>query len=548
MKFQPPTTGVAERIAPDDETLLLRSSLGKLLRDAARRWPDREAVVYSTQPDVDAVRWTFGELDAQATDLAAGLCAAGYQPGEHIAVWAPNYPEWILLEWAAARAGLVLVALNPLYRAAELAFALRVTATVAIFVVDELKGMRPAELVATVREQVPSLRDVYQLRSDLPALARRGGAVELSCRTVDPTQPMMVQFTSGTTGVPKAAQLTHQGLATTGRDLLRRLGVQPGDRIAHGFPLFHVGGSGVLTPATASVGYTTLPLVIFEAGRALDLLESERCTGFFGVPTMLLAMLEHPSLPERDLSSLRLIVVGGAVLPVDLVRKVEQAFGVGVLNVYGQTECSGVMASALATDSAELKAESVGVPLPGVSVKIVDTEGAVVACGVAGELLYRGPGAMAGYLNPESSDTDSAPVGSDSWLATGDIASMDDSGYLRISGRVKEMVIRGGENLSPAEIEGVLLGHPDIAEVAVVGVPDRYYGEELCAVVRTVSGADVDQDSVRQWCSDRVSRWKVPRYVVTVHEFPMTPAGKIRKFLVAEQMAVQLGLDTVVNG
>jgi fatty-acyl-CoA synthase len=511
-------------------------SIGDGLRWAARQWANTEAVACLWQPTGRDVRWTFDQLDQLSERLAAAILAAGLVPGERVAVWGPNDPSWILLEYALAKAGLVIVAVNPLYKRAELVHALNTARVACVFHADMVGGQGLAELLDQAATETPTVRARYSFSDGIAALLDAGEA-DRSLPVVDPNSVLMIQYTSGTTGAPKAAQLSHAGVGTVARNSYRCWGFGPGDRVCHGFPLFHVGGSGNSTPGALYVGATTLPLYVFKADQALDILEREGCAGFIGVPTMLTAMLADPSLARRDLSKLRCIVIGGAPVAPMLLRDCEAAFDAKICNGYGQTETGGVVASTRPRDDDEHKTRTSGAALPGVSLKIVDADGALAPFGATGELHCRGPGNMLGYLGLE---TTAANPAVQAWINTGDLATMDADGYIAIVGRTKEMVIRGGENLYPAEIEKLLQGHPAIAEVAVIGVPDPTYGEELCAVVRLQVGAALTEDALKTWCRAEISRWKTPRYVVFVDDMPMTASGKIRKHELKDQIAPRL--------
>jgi fatty-acyl-CoA synthase len=526
-------------IADPDAAEPQRTSIGAALRAAAQRWPQREAVVYACQPDVGDVRWTYAQLDADSDRLAAALLARGYTPGERVAIWGPIHPHWIWLDYALAKAGLTIVALNPLYKRVELTYALNTAKVTCIFHADRVGGVTLRDVLDQVRAEVTTLRDTYSFTEGVAALlqAAPGNAADVP---VDPDGVFMIQYTSGTTGTPKAAQLSHAAVATIARNSYRCWHFDNGARVCHGFPLFHVGGSGNSTPGAMMVGATTLPLHIFKARQTLDILEQERCSGFLGVPTMLTAMLEDPSFASRDLSALECIILGGAPVPLKLLRDCEAAFGARIINGYGQTETCGVTSSTVAEDSLEHKTRSSGKPLPGISIKIVDGEDNVVPRGDAGELCYNGPGKMLGYANADAAHS---VFDADGWLRTGDLATMDADGYVSIVGRAKDMIIRGGENLSPAEIENYLLEHPDVIEAAVIGLPDERYGEEVCAVLRAADRNHAGPEQIRAWCAERISRWKVPRYVVFIDAMPMTPSGKIKKFELREMMARHFNLD-----
>ena len=468
--------------------------------------------------------------------LAGALLARGYRPGDRIAVWGPNHPHWILLEYALAKAGMVIVALNPTYRQAELEFAMNSSQSVAIFHADVVSGVPLGSIIDAV--SAPALRERFSFSAGVELLLQEFSAEPL-LPAVGPQDLLMIQYTSGTTGTPKAAQLSHAAVATSAYNSYKLWGFGNGDRVCHGFPLFHVGGSGNSTPGAMMVGAATLPLCVFRARETLDILESERCTAFIGVPTMLVRMLEEPGFSGRDLSALKVVIIGGAPVSLRLLRECESAFGVDVINGYGQTETCGLTCSTICGDSADIKTGTNGRPITGVSVKLVDTQGVIVPCGTVGELCYDGPGKMLGYANVSA---EQGGFDAEGWLRSGDLAIMDEQGYVRVTGRAKEMIIRGGENLYPAEIENHLLIHPDIAEAAVIGLPDARYGEEVCAVLRAANPAHASPEEIRAWAGERISRWKVPRYVVFVDAMPLNPSGKIKKFELRDTMTAHFGL------
>ncbi|WP_321393844.1 class I adenylate-forming enzyme family protein [Emcibacter sp.] len=511
-------------------------TVGDAIARAGQKWGDRDAVVYRHQPLIDDVVWTYKDLDATAERLAAVLLELGYKPGEKVAVWSPNHPDWILLEYAIAKAGLVIVALNPLYRPRELKFALQDSGAAGIFYADRIGAHAPAEAIAKVREEAPSLRYAHSFSSIRADLLKRevGGMPKIS---IDPGQTFMIQYTSGTTGVPKAVRLSHKAITITARNSYSQWRLNENSRVCFGFPLFHVGGSGNSVPGACLNGATALPLYIFKPAVTLDILEHEHCTAFIGVPTMLLTMLDDPTIAGRDFSAMKSIIVGGAPVSHDLLHRCQDIFNAEVINCYGQTETCGVTTTTLYSDREEKKVETSGRPLVGVGVSIRDEEGQVVPRGELGQLFYRGPGRMTGY---GSADT---PVAEgDAWIASGDLARMDEDDFVSITGRKKEMIIRGGENLSPVEIEHYMKEHAAIADVAVIGVPDEKYGEVACAVVRLRPEAELSSEDILQWCAERISRWKVPEYVEFVDEFPMTPSGKIQKFILQKIMSERLGV------
>lgn len=515
-------------------------SLGEVLSNAAQMWPDREAVVYTHQPAISDTRWTYRQLNSMAGRLASSLLERGYQRGDAVAVWGPNHPEWILLEYGLAKAGLTLVALNPLYKSSELKYALNASDVKAIFHADKVGETDLAETISAIRHEVPLLQGVYSFSRDLDTFLSTSGDIAVDKGEVSPDDVLMIQYTSGTTGKPKAAQLTHAAITRTAKLSYQRWGFDEGSRVCHGFPLFHVGGSGNSIPGAALNGVTTLPLYIFKADQTLDILEKEQCSGFIGVPTMVTAMLDHPSFRERDFSSMKRIVLGGAQVPAYLINRCEELFGVEVLNCYGQTETCGVTTSTVGSDSVEIKSSTSGRPLDGVSVKITDKQGDIVPRGVTGELCYQGAGRMSGYRDKQANQAVFDPEG---WLRSGDLARMDGMGNITVVGRSREMIIRGGENLSPSEIEAYMLEHPQIADVAVIGLPDKKYGEEACAVVILTGDATADADEIRDWCREQVSRWKVPRYVAFVDEFPTTHSGKVKKFELQKLMLRRFSIE-----
>lgn len=538
MKTLDPT--LSEWIAPAGAPALCADSLslGAALSKSARQWGDRQAVVYRHQPAIADTVWTYAQLDDHAERLAAALLERGYLPGERIAIWGPNHPEWVLLEYAIAKAGLILVALNPLYKVNELAFALKDSGAAAIFHADQIGGVVTADIVRQARNDAPALRHAHAFSAIWTDLIPHAPG-ERAAIAIDPDSTFMIQYTSGTTGVPKAVRLSHRAILATAQNSYRMWGIDENSRVCPGFPLFHVGGSGNSIPGAALVGATTLPLHIFKPAITLDILERERCSAFIGVPTMLIAMLDDPSIAGRSLADLKTIIVGGAPVTRDLLRRCQDRFGADVINCYGQTETCGVTTTTIPTDSAEKKTRTSGAPLIGVDIAIRDEQGRVVPRGDIGELYYRGPGGMQGYGSTPG-DTDNHD--GRAWIASGDLATMDDDSFVAIVGRKKEMIIRGGENLSPVEIEAYMKEHAAIREVAVIGVPDDKYGEVACAVVCIRDGITISGQEIREWCLDRISRWKVPEYVEFVDEFPLTPSGKIQKFQLQNEMTERLGL------
>ena len=499
-------------------TPILKTTVGGVLRAAAWRAPDRVALI-----DGDR-RWTYAELLDEAERAARGLLAR-FEPGEPVAVWAGNGADWVVLEFAAGLAGLTLVTVNPAYQAEELAHALGHSGARGVF----LRGGAQAGILDRVRDSLPRLRKVITL-GEWPA--GDGGPLH----EVDPAGPAQILYTSGTTGRPKAAVLTHRGLTNNARLAAAAVGLRAGDVLVNPLPYFHVAGGGMITLGLVQTLGTQVVMPRFDPALQLELIERHRGTVIGGVPAMLTALLAAAGRAGRDLSSLRLALSGGATVPPELVRQVEAAFGVPFVLTFGQTESSCSITLTRATDSAEDRAETLGRPLPQTEVKITDVAtGETVPCGTVGEICTRGYLVMAGYLgDPEAT---AAAIDPDGWLHTGDLGSMDERGYCRIAGRIKEMIVRGGENIYPAEIEAVLLSHPGVAEVAVVGVPDRFWGEVVGAVVRLCGPVPPAETELAEHCRSRLAAYKTPVRWLFTDGFPLTATGKIRKDVLSAQLA-----------
>ncbi|HEX6777745.1 MAG TPA: AMP-binding protein, partial [Ktedonobacterales bacterium] len=562
--------------AESDGFELLNTTIGDLLDERAASNPDQEAVIYSAYPEFGpllSARWTYQEYRERSNQVAKGLIALGLQKGEHIAVWALNWPEWLLLEMAAAKAGLVLATANPTYRSAELEYVLRQGDIAALFFQAKVRDhdcvatvgerVTPTEEVGAVQsESLPKLRYAFLVGPPAPAdaswqpalfrdLIALGASVsdeQLKARqaSVKPSDPAQLQYTSGTTGFPKGALLTHYSILNNASVVAHRLGNKPGDHFCTAMPFFHTGGCvlGVLS-ALYSQG-VLLPLLAFDPVKALDTLANEHCVLFGGVPTMLIAMLHHPHSKEVDLSHLRRVFSGGSPVPVALMEQVKANWGADIGIVFGQTEASPTITQTLNDDSFELKSATVGKPLPHTDVKIINPlTGEAVPCGERGELCCRGYLVMAGYFHMPEKTADA--IDGDGWLHTGDLATMSKDGYVNIVGRLKDMVIRGGENLFPTEIEEFLIRHPKVADVAVLGVPDAFFGEELLAVVMPKADQSVTEEELREFCQGQISHQKIPRYFQFVTTYPMTASGKVQKFVLREQAIKALGLEAVAQ-
>ena len=449
-------------------------------------------------------------------------------------MWAPNLPEWVILEFGAALADLVLVTVNPAYRSAELAYVLDQSGAAGIFLVPEFRSPMAAFL-DEVRPGLRALRDVVLFTEWEEFLASGEPTVPLPA--VHPGDVAQIQYTSGTTGFPKGAELHHRGLTNNGRFFTQRLGLAAGEVYVNPMPLFHTAGCGMGVLGAVQSLAVHVPVLAFDPAVMLELLESEHANVFGGVPTMLIAMLQHPDLPRRDLSALRCAWTGGSPVPAELVRLVEQALRVPLTIGFGTTECSPVVTLVKLDDTAADRADTLGQPLPQTEVQVTDpVTGQPVPVGEVGELCARGYLVMRGYH--QAPDATAAAVDASGWYHTGDLASMDQRGYLRVEGRLKDMIIRGGENIYPREIEDALFTHSGVAEVAVVGVPDDRWGEVVAAFIRPVSDAmPPSPEELRAHCRERLAPYKTPQHWVYVESFPLTPSGKIQKFKLQESFS-----------
>jgi len=543
---------------------LLYQTVDEVLKAAVAGGPDRLALAVPHQ----SLHYTFRELDGEVERVARGLIACGLEPGDRIGIWAPNCLEWVLTMFAAARAGLILVNINPAYRTGELEFALRLVGCRALVFAAEFKG---SDYAAMLRALVPELAAASHGRllaasfPELRLLVQIGVAQPPGCLAfedlkvagdsvagstlaaiaagLDPDQPYNIQFTSGTTGMPKGATLTHFNIVNNGLFVGQGMRLTAADRICIPVPMYHCFGMvlGVLAAMThgaASVlaGASFDPLVV------LDTVATARCTALHGVPTMFIAELEHPRFGEFDLSSLRTGIMAGAPCPIAVMRRVVEQMHMPEITIcYGMTETSPVSFQSQCDDPLERRVSTVGRIHPHVQAKIVDAGGQTTPRGVPGELLTRGYSVMRGYWN-EPERTREA-IDAAGWMHTGDLAVIDDQGYCNIVGRVKDMIIRGGENISPREIEEFLYRHPAVLDVAVVGVPDHKYGEAVCACIRLRAGARVTAEEIRDFCRGQIAHYKVPRHVRFVDGFPLTVTGKVQKFLIRERLRAELGLS-----
>ncbi len=542
---------------------LLGATIAKHFAAVVAAHGGREAVVSLPQQR----RLTYRELAVAADRVAAGLIATGFGPGDRVGIWSTNNIEWLLLQLATARIGAVLVNINPAYRVRELAYALERSAVQGLVMIPRF---RSSDYIAMLLELLPELATISpdDLHSDkLPSLrrvvlydptapqqtARRypgilswqallaageaidEGMLDAVGATLDRDDPINIQYTSGTTGFPKAVVLTHHNILNNAWFSARSMHFGPDDRLAVPVPFYHCFGMVLANLLCLSVGAClVLPCEHFDALAVLRAIETEHCTALHGVPTMFVAALEHPRLAECDLSSLRTGIMAGAPCAPALMRRVmDELHCAQILIGYGETEASPITHLTRTEDPMERRVETVGTNLPHQEVKVVDPQtGATLALGEVGEVCFRGYHIMRGYYaDPQAT---AAAIDNAGWLHSGDLGAMDGDGYLRITGRLKEMIIRGGENIYPAEIEKFLFSHPDIAQVAVFGIPDERYGEELVAWVRLHQGAQLDEAGVREFCRGRIAHFKIPRYIRFVDEFPMTVTGKLQKFRMRE--------------
>jgi fatty-acyl-CoA synthase len=542
---------------------LLDLTVDAVLRAAVAAHPGRPALVVPH----DGVRLSYSELDAMVESVARGLLAAGLEPGDRIGIWAPNRAEWFLTMFAAARAGLILVNVNPAYRTSELEFALRHVGCRALVFPPAFKTSDYAGMLAQLIPEIavskaghlasprfPDLRLLIQI-GGVPAPGMLGFAeiIALGARTdgarlssvvagLDAHQPYNIQFTSGTTGLPKGATLTHHNIVNNGYFVGEALRLTQEDRLCIPVPMYHCFGMvlGVLAAVTHGAA-SIYPAEAFDPVAVLETVMAEKCTVLHGVPTMFIAELEHPRFSEFDLTSLRTGIMAGSPCPIAVMRRVVDEMHMPEVTIcYGMTETSPVSFQSSADDPLERRVSTVGRIHPHVDVKIVDPAGTTTPRGVAGELLTRGYSVMTGYWNDPERTREAIDAGG--WMHTGDIAVIDEHGYCNIVGRVKDMIIRGGENVSPREIEEFLYRHPAVLDVAVVGVPDSKYGEEICACIRVREGMSLTEEAVRDFCRGQIAHYKVPRYVRFVEAFPMTVTGKVQKFLIRDQLRAQLGL------
>ena len=502
-------------------------TVGQLLAEAADAVPDRVALIEGI-PDASARRqWTYREFHHDAERVAKAL-AQRFEPGERVAVWAHNIPEWVLLEFGSAMAGVVLVTVNPAFREQEVQYVLSQSRAAGLFVVPDFRGNPMQAVAAQVQPQCPDLREIISF-ADWDDFVATADAFDGELPTVTPGDPMMIQYTWGTTGFPKGAYLHHRGLANNGAHTSDRMGISDGGVYIAVMPLFHTGGSVLGILGAVSKRATIVLVEAFDPALVLELFDTYDGTAMMGVPTMLIAMLEHPAFGDTDMSHVEAICSGGSLVPEALVKRLESELGAPFTIVFGQTECSPVASMTKTTDSIQDKALTIGPPMPNVEVKIIDPEtGETVPVGVIGEYCTRGYHVMTGYF--ELPEQTAEAIDADGWLHTGDLCAMDDRGYCTVEGRLKDMIIRGGENIYPKEIEELLFHHASVGEVAVVGVPDEKWGENVVAFLRPASGATIDTNELFTYMREHLAPHKTPREWIVLDEFPLTGSGKIQKY------------------
>jgi fatty-acyl-CoA synthase len=537
-------------------------TVGAYFDRVVERHAGRDALIVRHQD----IRWTWRELKEQVDRVAAGLLALGLKRGERIGIWSPNNAEWCVAQFATAKVGLILVNINPAYRLAELAYALNKAGCVALITASRFKT---SDYVGMLRElapelatavpgnlraaRLPDLQLVINIGDEEPGMVRFGDVPGLGgkaehkrlARLAGELQfddPINIQFTSGTTGFPKGATLTHHNILNNGYFISDAMKFTDTDRVCIPVPLYHcfgmvIGNLGCLTHGSAMV----YPSEGFDPLATLEAIEAERCTALFGVPTMFIAQMDHPDFARFDLSSLRTGIMAGSPCPIEVMKRAVSAMHLSEIIIgYGMTETSPASFATTTDDPIERRVSTVGRVLPHVEAKVVDAEGRIVPRGMPGELLTRGYLVMLGYWNDEEKTREA--IDPARWMHTGDLATIDDEGYCNIVGRIKDMVIRGGENVYPREIEEFLYRHPKIQDVQVIGVPDPRYGEELCAWVKLRDGERATAEEIRAFCQGQIAHYKVPRYVKFVDAFPMTVTGKIQKFVMREETIRELGL------
>ncbi|WP_089966985.1 AMP-binding protein [Lihuaxuella thermophila] len=543
---------------------MISMTVGDLLDHQAEQVGQEEAVVY---PEL-GLRWTYREFQALCNQAAKGLMKLGLKKGHHLSIWATNQPEWLITQFATGKMGAVLITVNTNYRTRELEYLLRQSDTETLILMEQVRGVSFVDMLMEIcpeletcspghlnSKRLPRLKNVILLGErrypgmflwkDIIEMGQEVSDEELRKRqgSLSPDDVINMQYTSGTTGFPKGVMLTHHNIVNNARNIAECMKLTSADRLCIPVPFFHCFGCVLGTLACVSVGATMVPLTMFDAGTVLKAVEQEKCTGLHGVPTMFISELNHPDFAHTDFSSLRTGIMAGSNCPIEVMRKVTQQMGIRELTIaYGQTESSPVITQTRTNDPIEIRVSTVGRKLPHTEVKIIDPKtGETVPPGVQGELCTRGYHVMKGYYKmPEATRE---VIDEEGWLHTGDLAVCDEQGYFRITGRLKDMIIRGGENIYPREIEEFIYTHPKVLDVQIVGVPDEKYGEIPVAFVRKKEGEELSAEDVINYCVGKIAKYKIPVQVIFVEEYPMTASGKIQKYKLREQYVKEFSPD-----
>jgi fatty-acyl-CoA synthase len=534
------TTALSYASGPG-ETPLLGETIGALFDRIAAAHAGGDALVAVPQ----GIRWTYAELGREVDRCARALVAAGVQKGDRVGIWSPNRAEWVVMQFATAKVGCILVNVNPAYRVQELEYVLRQSGCSLLVMAA---GFRDADYRAILTAaETPGLRASVVLDTDWQAFLARGdalGQAALETRDLDCDDPINIQYTSGTTGFPKGATLTHHNIVNNGHFIGEMLAYTAADRVCIPVPFYHCFGMVLGNLAVVTHGACiVLPAEGFDPVASLEAVAAERCTSLYGVPTMFIAELEHPEFARFDLRTLRTGIMAGSPCPIDVMRRViDEMHMTEVTICYGMTETSPVSTQTRRDDPLEKRVGTVGRVHPHLEVKVVDPlTGGTVPHAATGELCTRGYSVMLGYWEDEAATREA--IDAAGWMHTGDLATMDAEGYVSIVGRIKDMIIRGGENIYPREVEELLYGHPDVQDVSVIGVPDERYGEDVCAWIVLRPGVAGDEDAIREFCLERAARFKAPRYVRFVDSFPLTVTGKVQKYKMREHEIDERGLE-----
>ncbi|TCP32359.1 fatty-acyl-CoA synthase [Scopulibacillus darangshiensis] len=533
---------------------LINQTIGELLSDRVKQSADQEAVVYSSR----GLRFTYKTFFEETTRLAKGLMGLGIKKGEHIAVWATNVPEWILLQFASARIGAVLVTVNTSYQEKELEYLLKQSDTTTLFLIDAYKGVSYTDTAIKVWKSgaCPKLQRMVYIGDEGPPdhmlhfNSLNGLGEEITDKalkeretSLEPGDVINMQYTSGTTGFPKGVMLTHLNIINNAFQVATAMGLKDGDRLCIPVPLFHCFGCVMSTLASVTVGAVMVPVVTFDPEEVLRVVEAEKCTALHGVPTMFIAEMNHPHFEDFRINTLKRGIMAGSTCPIEVMKQVMEEMGMTDITIaYGQTESSPVITQTRTYDSIERKVNTVGQVLPLVEAKVIDpVTGKESGIDIQGELYTRGYHVMKGYYNNDAA-TNSA-IDDEGWLHTGDLATVDRHGYYKITGRLKDMIIRGGENVYPREIEEFLYSHPDVMDVQIIGIPDEKYGETVVAYVQKRQGTSLDEAKLKDYCKGKIAFYKIPKHILFTDQYPMTASGKIQKYklrsLAQEQLKIK---------